>query len=121
MNALWHRDATMRYLNDFPLPRDFKWPHRDGGEHIVQPSHEQVIGYGKWLRETPYFPGLFELLHDILDAAPDTLGDGHWLAAQVTALRAAHEHELTGPSARSLAHRLRPFALGIQQPTLPLN
>lgn len=79
----WNRDATMRYLNANPLPAAFKWPHRDGGERHVLPSHRNVTGYGKWLRETPYFQGLFELIHLILDQAPGELGDGDWLAAEI--------------------------------------
>ena len=62
----WTRDATMRYLNEYPLPRDFKWPHRDGGWREVWPTHRAITAYGKWLRETPYFQGLFELIHAIV-------------------------------------------------------
>jgi hypothetical protein len=116
----WTSNATMRYLNDFPLPRWLCWPHRDGGEQPVRPSHEKVIGFGKWLRETPYFPGLFELIDDLLDAEPDELGGSEWLARKLTELRAKHEKNLT-PSPRPLAHRLRPFAgQTTVQPTLEL-
>jgi hypothetical protein len=84
----WTRDDTMAYLKANPLPREFTWQHRDGGRRAVQPSHSSVENYGKWLRETPYFQGLFELCHDILAAAPD-LGDADWLAAELAARRTA--------------------------------
>lgn len=89
---VWTKDHTQEYLDWNPLPVGFKWPHRDfrdqadGGLRDVQPSHKQVTGYGKWLRETPYFPGLFEVAHRILAEAPD-LGDAEWLAAELTTRR----------------------------------
>jgi len=86
----WTRDQTMAYLNANPLPRTFLWPHRDGGERPVHPSHSYVTGYGKWLRETPYFRGLFERIHAALaaeSAATGTVGDADWLAAQLHAER----------------------------------
>lgn len=101
----------MRYLNACPLPDTFRWPHRDGGERPVQPSHSMVDGYGKWIRETPYFPGLFELIHDFIDALPDTpgaIGDGEWLAAELTKLRSTAALT-TSPQSEHLAHRLRPL------------
>lgn len=88
----WSKDLTQEYLTANPLPQGFKWPHRDhrdeadGGLRDVQPSHKQVTGYGKWLRETPYFPGLFEAAHQILADAED-LGDAEWLAAELNARR----------------------------------
>jgi hypothetical protein len=90
--AAWSKDHTQDYLTANPLPPGFLWPHRDhrhednGGLRPVQPSHSQVTAYGKWLRETPYFPGLFERIHAILTAAPD-LGDAEWLAASLLPLR----------------------------------
>lgn len=86
----WTRDHTMRHLNANPLPETFRWPHRDGGDRVVQPSHKSVAGYGKWLRETPYFQGLFELVHDVC-ARADALGDGEWLAAEIKKLSVASE------------------------------
>jgi hypothetical protein len=88
----WSKDDTQAYLKANPLPREFKWPHRDhradpdGGMRYVQPSHASVENYGKWLRETPYFPGLFELVHEVLSAASD-LGDADWLATELIARR----------------------------------
>jgi hypothetical protein len=115
----WHRDASMRYLNENPLPTEFRWPHRDGGERSVWPSHTMVHGYGKWLRETPYFPGLFELAHDILDQEDD-LGNGTWLADLLNELRA--RHDLTPePGRESLAHRLRPHVWTKDQIELPIT
>lgn len=84
----WGKDLTQEYLTANPLPVGFKWPHRDykheddGGLREVKPSHKEVTAYGKWLRETPYFPGLFELIHEILSASED-LGDAEWLAAEL--------------------------------------
>lgn len=92
MTAPWTRDHTMLYLNSNPLPLSFKWTHRDGGERPVQPSHRSVTGYGKWLRETPYFQGLFELIHDILEPL-DEVGDGEWLAAQIALHQQRAEQE----------------------------
>lgn len=92
MSTPWSKHDTQAFLQANPLPRGFKWPHRDhqldpdGGLRAVQPSQASVENYGKWLRETPYFPGLFELVHDILAAAPD-LGDADWLAAELVKRR----------------------------------
>jgi hypothetical protein len=89
----WSKDDTQAYLQANPLPAEFRWTHRDhkldpdGGLRVVHPSHSSVENYGKWLRETPYFPGLFELIHGILAGAPD-LGDAEWLAAELVARRA---------------------------------
>jgi hypothetical protein len=70
--AAWSSDDTMHALTAHPLPESFTWTHRDGGEHPVQPAHSRLKGgYGKWLRETPYFPGLFEEIHAILVRLPD--------------------------------------------------
>ena len=115
----WTRDATMRYLNDNPLPADFTWPHRDGGERPVRPSHTMVEGYGKWLRETPYFPGLFELVHDILDQA-EALSDAGWLAAEIRGLRTKHNLK-ADPGREALAHRLRPLVWRRDQAELPID
>ena len=111
MNALWTREAAKRYLNDFPLPETFRWPHTDGGERPVQPVHLAVTGYGKWLAETPAFPGLFELVVDVLNDTALTAdpGDGEWLAAELNSLRAKHGKNLPGMPGKPLAHRLRPM------------
>jgi hypothetical protein len=69
----WSREDTQRYLTANPLPSDFTWKHRDdlrGQRRPVVPSYRIRGGFGKWLRETPYFPGLFELVHEILFHAP---------------------------------------------------
>lgn len=85
----------MRYLNANPLPMSFRWKHRDfpeGPERPVQPSHKSVAAYGKWLRETPYFQGLFELVHAVLEAAPE-LGDCEWLAEEIIKRRVRADQE----------------------------
>lgn len=66
----WSREDTQRYLTANPLPSDFTWNHRDGGRRPVVPVYRIRGGFGKWLRETPYFPGLFELIHETLFHAP---------------------------------------------------
>lgn len=86
--SAWSRDDTMHYLNANPLPASFRWRHRDdppGTDRPVVPSHRSVTGYGKWLRETPYFQGLFEVAHACLEAAPE-VGDADWLATQIRAV-----------------------------------
>jgi hypothetical protein len=75
----WTDDDVMRWLDDFPLPMDFTWTRvdrtKDTKEKIytpntaVRPSHHGVA-YGKWLHDTPYFPGLFEEIRDIIRAIP---------------------------------------------------
>jgi kynureninase len=92
MSSEWTRDCTMAYLNANPLPVAFKWVHRDGGERPVQPAHRSVHGYGKWLRETPYFQGLFELIHDVLCRVED-VGDAEWLAEEIRARLQREEQE----------------------------
>jgi hypothetical protein len=79
MPADWTDDDVMRWLDDFPLPADFTWTRtdrvKDSKEKIltpntaVRPAHLGVA-YGKWLRETPYFPGLFEQIRDIIREIP---------------------------------------------------
>lgn len=87
MRSLWTSDHTMAYLNANPLPPSFKWKHRDYPEtRAVQPTHKTVKGYGKWLRETPYFQGLFEQIHDILSAASE-VGDGDWMVEELAKKR----------------------------------
>ncbi len=79
----WTPEDTQEFLTANPLPSDFTWDHRDGGKRPVVPSHSYLKGgYGKWLRETPYFQGLFELCHDVLLHAKQ-VGDGEWLAGQL--------------------------------------
>lgn len=60
----WTKAASQRWLSLNPLPASFQHADRHGVVRPVQPSHAQ--DYGKWLAETPYFPGLFEEIHDIL-------------------------------------------------------
>lgn len=79
----WTDDDVMRYLDDWPLPADFTWTRvdiaKDTKEKIltpdtaVRPKHHGVA-YGKWLRETPYFPGLFERVRDVIRAIPIGVG-----------------------------------------------
>jgi len=67
----WSPENTQAYLSESPLPASFTWRHREGYEAPVVPSYRLTGGYGKWLRETPYFPGLFEEIHGVLARLPD--------------------------------------------------
>lgn len=86
----WTPDLTERWLSANPLPGDFQWPHRDANPdgtprlQTVIPSYRLHKGYGFWLRTTPYFPGLFEEIHDVLCAIDPLPDDGAALAATLT-------------------------------------
>jgi hypothetical protein len=92
-----HRD-TMDYLTANPLPVDFVWRHRDDppSAKANKPVHPKYVveHYGKWLHDTPYFPGLFELIHDILFHAP-TLPSTAGLVEQLVAIRREREGQQT--------------------------
>lgn len=92
----WSRDDSMRYLNQVPLPAWFRWHHRDDADpkstRVARPVHSAVTGYGKWLRETPYFPGLFELVHEVLVKAEE-LGDSEWLGHEVKKFHEAEQKQ----------------------------
>lgn len=114
----WTRDATMRYLNARPLPRTFMWPHRDADDNKdrpVWPVHGSVIGYGKWLREVPYFPGLFELVHDVLAAAPDEF-NAEWLPFELQRVREKFANE-PARAGEHLAHKIRRLMPAANQAT----
>lgn len=90
----WTDDDVMHWLNDFPLPADFRWTkvertkdkeRIETPDSLVLPSHRGV-DYGKWLRETPYFPGLFEQIRDIIFAS-DVLPTPEELAEKLYKLR----------------------------------
>jgi hypothetical protein len=85
----WTHTHTRAWLSAYPLPADFTWPDRDGQTRPVLPSHRSLSGgYGKWLHETPYFPGLFELAHEILRRAPaDAVLTPEWLANELKLTR----------------------------------
>lgn len=104
----WTREDTKALLNDLrKLPDDFKWPHVDGGERAVRPVHGAVIGFGKWLKETPNFPGLYELIHELIVRAPnDMLITPDWIATELMALRKKHPDARPRPN-EALAHALR--------------
>jgi hypothetical protein len=93
----WSPDDTEEFLNVQPLPVGFQWrlsktsaTARRGDLVAVQPSHRD-LAYGKWLRETPYFQGLFELVHQLVLEAGEQLPTAEALAARLDALRAAQE------------------------------
>lgn len=88
--APWSPIQTEGWLTEYPLPPSFTWPDRYGQVRPVLPKYALKGGYGKWLHETPYFPGLFEQIHDILAAAPDDQPlSPEWLAAELEKLRPA--------------------------------
>jgi hypothetical protein len=84
----WTPDDTEAWLSEdgHALPDDFLWPHRDakpdGSDNLqpVLPSYRLSKGYGFWLRTTPYFPGLFEEIHQILVHLEVLPADGRELA-----------------------------------------
>lgn len=84
----WQAWETEAWLNEDgnALPADFAWPHRDKHPdgsmnlQIVIPSYRLTKGYGFWLKTTPYFPGLFEKIHQILARRPELPADGAELA-----------------------------------------
>jgi hypothetical protein len=83
-SGMWSPDQTEQWLTGYPLPVDFRWPDNNGESRVVLPSNRIHKGYGFWLRTTPYFPGLFELIHRILALAPsDQLLTPEWLAAEL--------------------------------------
>lgn len=79
MSAEWTDYDVERWLNDYPLPADFRWTRVDRNKTtkaktltpstLVMPTH-RGLSYGKWLHETPYFPGLFEAIRDIILSIP---------------------------------------------------
>jgi len=117
----WTKRNTIDLLTSDPLPTIFHWPHVEGSERPVCPTHSALRGgYGKWLAEGPQFPGLFELIDDLL-ADADTAGTGHcfisqpvagtawsqWLTIKLKALREKFGGHAPRASAQSLAHYLR--------------
>jgi hypothetical protein len=90
----WTEIHTEGWLTEYPLPNDFVWPDRyDKPRHCV-PTYKIKGGYGKWLHETPYFPGLFEEIHRILALAPnDQLLSPEWLAAELDKRRPRGEQQ----------------------------
>lgn len=89
----WTHADTIGYLSANPLPVDFLWRYKDGENAPVRPSYN-VANYGKWLHDTPYFPGLFELIHDLLFSAGSRLPDTETLVRQLTAIRTEREGQL---------------------------
>ena len=119
IDPTWTTDATMRLLNRYPLPADFRWPHRDDApdtDRAVRPVHGFVQGYGKWLRETPYYPGLFELIHDLLTEAPEEF-DPRTIAPDLAAWRERLKAEPARPG-EHLAQKIRRLRPRGDQPTL---
>lgn len=97
--APWSPDDTEEFLDVEPLPAGFKWrltkatARAARGELVdVQPAH-RGLAYGKWLRETPYFQGLFELVHQVVVEAGDKLPTAEEVAARLTEIRLGREAE----------------------------
>lgn len=89
----WTQEDSIDYLTLNPLPADFVWKNRDGKMAEVRPTYS-VTNYGKWLHETPYFPGLFELIHDLLFLSGKRLPDIHSLAAQLRKIHLEREGQM---------------------------
>lgn len=89
----WTHTDTEEYLRVNPLPADFLWRHRNGENAEVKPTYN-VPNYGKWLHETPYFPGLFELIHDLLFNSGHRLPDTAALVAQLDSIRKHRDGQL---------------------------
>jgi hypothetical protein len=84
----WSEIQTEGWLTEYPLPVDFTWPDRYGRQRSPLPTYRIKGGYGKWLHETPYFPGLFELIHGIIARAPsDTVLTIEWLVEELNKFR----------------------------------
>jgi hypothetical protein len=107
--ASWSAEDTRDYLDTNPLPPGFTWRHKDGtgtttspaglvltGQRPVQPSYS-VASYGKWLRETPNFQGLFEEIHRIILRAGATLPDIEAIAAELVRRHPHHEFAAEKP------------------------
>lgn len=81
----WADAATVSWLNMHPLPATFRWSV-NGQLVPVRPVHVLMAGFGTWLRETPYFPGLYEACHGVLAACEGRdIEDGAGLAARLQA------------------------------------
>jgi len=90
----WTHVQTEGWLTEYPLPVDFLWPDRYGKPRPVLPTYRTKFGYGKWLMDTPYFPGLFEEIHGILARAPgDLVLTPEWLATQLDLRRPKGEQQ----------------------------
>lgn len=66
----WGHINTENWLTEHKLPVDFCWPDDHGVNRPVLNKHKLSKGYGYWLRTTPYFPHLFEDIHEILARCP---------------------------------------------------
>lgn len=94
----WTKADTMEYLARNPLPTDFRWRRGNFKDEAfdtlplvaVQPTYA-VADYGKWLHDTPYFQGLFELVHELIIAAGAKLPDIADLTRQLEAIRRERE------------------------------
>lgn len=91
--TVWTQEDTIDYLRLNPLPADFIWKNRTGQNAAVKPSYN-VANYGKWLHETPYFPGLFELIHDLLFSAGSRLPSITTLTDQLARIRRERDGQL---------------------------
>lgn len=85
-SGIWSQADTEEWLSRYPLPVDFLWPDCRGIARAVLPSNRLSKGYGFWLRTTPYFPELFEEIHQIIALTPsDVVMTPEWLAEKLNA------------------------------------
>ena len=93
-SGIWSQADTEAHLSRCPLPVDFLWPDGRGEKRAVIPSNRLSKGYGFWLRTTPYFPALFEEIHQIIAMTPsDVVMTPDWLAAKLHARRPQGEQQ----------------------------
>lgn len=116
----WTKQQTIDLISADPLPSNFLWPHKDGGNRPVVPSHQSLRGgYGKWLSEGPQFPGLFELINDILADADRSGSDASWLACEelrTTGVAFESWGQFLALELRALGEKHRPALTGEEPP-----
>lgn len=62
---VWSKNSTIKYLNEEGLPPGLVWENWEGVKEEVKPWFD-AKQIGRWLSETPRFPGLFESIHQHL-------------------------------------------------------
>ncbi len=82
----WASTETEAWLSKHPLPDSFRWPV-NGQLVTVRPVHSLRGSFGRWVRETPYFPGLFDACHTVLAAGRgQEIREGADLAARLQSM-----------------------------------
>lgn len=93
-SSSWTVTDTEIHLSADPLPSDFTWRDYTGEMRAVCPVHALTCGFGAWLRATPYFPGLFDAIHQLLIRASDEVQiSSGWIVSE---LRKSHRETCAG-------------------------